>query len=421
MPRIKLTQRAIEKLPAPDPCGRQVLHWDTELRGFGVLCSGKTNARTYVVQRDLPNGRTRRVTIAATNVIALDAARRRAEATLADLFRGVDPRTPSPGAVTLRRVLNDYLANRPLRESTREQYRGGVERHLKPWLDRRLREITPEMVETRHRAIAAEVEAAGYHGGEATANGVMRSVRLLWNYAADRDPELPMNPVRRLKRQWYSVRRRERLVRAEDMPSFYQGLLALPNPVARDYLLLLLFTGLRRREAASLRWEHVDFSHRVIRLPASSTKAGRKLDLPMTDVVHDLLQARQAVGRDGPFVFPAESKSGHLEEPAFPLKLIASATGIRISAHDLRRTFVTAAESTDISPLALSALVNHSLGRDVTSGYVVMTAERLRWPAQRVCERIKVLCGVPARKAPIVDHNLSPFFPPSISEIIPGP
>ncbi len=131
-----------------------------------------------------------------------------------------------------------------------------------------------------------------------------------------------------------------------------------------------------------------------IRLPAANTKAGRKLDLPMADFVYDLLTARGSVGREGPFVFPAESKSGHIEEPAFPLDQVANSTGIRVSAHDLRRTFVTTAESTDISPLALSALVNHSLGRDVTSGYVVMTAERLRGPAQRVCDRIKALCGV---------------------------
>src|SRR4051812_32658337 len=144
MPRLKLTQRTIEKLPAPDPTGRQVLHWDTELRGFGVLCSGKTNAKTYVVQRDLPDGRTRRVTVAAANVIALDEARRRAQATLAELYRGVDPRVSARGSATLRHVLNDYLASRPLRETTKEEYRRGVERHLKAWLDRPLNEITPE-------------------------------------------------------------------------------------------------------------------------------------------------------------------------------------------------------------------------------------------------------------------------------------
>ncbi len=111
MPRVKLTQRAVDRLPAPDPSGRQVLHWDTELRGFGVLCSGKTNARTYVAQRDLPSGRTRRVTIAATNVLSLDAARRHAQSALAELYRGIDPRAPARGSTTLRHVLNEYLAN----------------------------------------------------------------------------------------------------------------------------------------------------------------------------------------------------------------------------------------------------------------------------------------------------------------------
>lgn len=392
MPRIKLTQRVLEKLAAPDPSGRQVLHWDTELRGLGVLCSGKSNAKTFVVQRDLPNGRTRRITIAATNVISVDEARRRAAATLAEIYKGVDPKAVVRSCGTLRQALDEYLTTRPLRASTAEEYRRGVERHLRQWLSRPLIEITPDMVEARHRAIAAEIEAQGRYNGESTANGVMRTLRLLWNYEADRNPDFPPNPVRRLKRQWFQEHRRERLVRAEDLPRFYEGVLNLPNPIARDYLLFLLFTGLRRREAASLKWDYIDFTQQVIRLPAANTKAGRKLDLPMTDVIHDLLVARRAMGREGPYVFPADSRSGHIEEPAHPLDLVANATGIRVSAHDLRRTFVTAAESADISPLALSALVNHSLGRDVTSGYVVMTAERLRGPAQRVADCIKSLC-----------------------------
>jgi integrase len=41
--------------------------------------------------------------------------------------------------------------------------------------------------------------------------------------------------------------------------------------VARDYLLLLLFTGMRRGEAAAFRWDDVDFGLRVIRLPAART------------------------------------------------------------------------------------------------------------------------------------------------------
>jgi len=69
-------------------------------------------------------------------------------------------------------------------------------------------------------------------------------------------------------------------------------------------------------------------------------------------------------------------------------------TGIRISSHDLRLTFITIAESCDISVMALKALVNHALGSDVTSGYVQMTTERLRQPAQIVGDHIAELCGI---------------------------
>jgi hypothetical protein len=79
MPRLNLTQRAIAKLPAPHPDGVQTIYWDEELRGFGVQCSGKTNQKLFIAQRDV-GGRTRRIgarTAIAMLVIALVADRRR--------------------------------------------------------------------------------------------------------------------------------------------------------------------------------------------------------------------------------------------------------------------------------------------------------------------------------------------------------
>jgi integrase len=287
---------------------------------------------------------------------------------------------------------------------------------LNAWLDRPLREITLEMVEEKHAAI-------GKAAGPAAANGAMRAFRALWNFALDRDGTMPANPVRRLKRAWYALPPRERIVRADELPAFYKAIQNLPSRTHRDYLLLLLFTGLRRREAAAMQWSEVDFAERVIRLPARRTKGGRRLDLPMSDFVRDLLVVRRALGNDtsksvratkatkknrsspaepsesNPLsVCPADSKSGHIEEPKFPLQQIAKTTGIAVSAHDLRRTFVTIAEGSDISPLALKALVNHALGNDVTSGYVRLTVDRLREPTQRVCDRLKALCKIERRR-----------------------
>ena len=452
MPKIKMTKREVERLKAPDPSGRQTLYWDEEMRGFGILVSGKTNARSYVVQRDLPDGRTRRVTIGPVNVMELEEARGEATAVLAGMYRGIDPKAARAAGATLRQVLDAYLeARKDLRPGSRDAYRYDAEHYLACWLDTPLRDITPEMVEDRHRAIAAEVaareelmaarrsgrallgsvrdratraqireairgddaaavrrevraiaraaevavpeEPESGRSGEVAANKAMITLRTLWNWQAERVDDFPASPVRRLRRQWYPVARRERHVSADELPTFYRAVRDLANPVASDYILLLLFTGLRRNEAATLTWADIDFRERVIRLPAARTKGGRRLDLPMSDFVHGLLVTRRRAG-DAKYVFPANSRSGHIEEPKFAFGQVAAACGITVSSHDLRRTFITVAEATEISPLALKALVNHSVGRDVTAGYVQIGTERLRQAAQRVTDHMFELCGV---------------------------
>jgi len=42
----------------------------------------------------------------------------------------------------------------------------------------------------------------------------------------------------------------------------------------------------------------------------------------------------------------------------------------------------------------LKMLINHSVGNDVTSGYVIITPQRLREAAQTVADKIKLLCGI---------------------------
>ena len=62
MPKTNLTNaRAIARLPKPEN-GKQRLYWDDKLTGFGMLVSGKTGTRSFVVQREV-NGHTRRVTL----------------------------------------------------------------------------------------------------------------------------------------------------------------------------------------------------------------------------------------------------------------------------------------------------------------------------------------------------------------------
>jgi integrase len=413
LPSIKLTKAAIERLRAPDPSGKQRLVWDAELKGFGILISGLTKSKSFVVQRTLPDGRTRRVTIGSVSEIGLDKegldkAREEAAALLLQMRKGEDPKAARKSVVaatwTLRHALDEYIARKDLKAGTAVDYRGELQRNLAAWLDRPLRSITPDMVEERHREIQAEVakrrklyDAEHFLSkpGGHTANKVFNIFGILWNFVADRDATMPQNPTRRLRQARFKEPRRERMVETDQLPAFYKAVDALPNPIAADAIKLILFTGLRRNEALGLRWSpEIDFQQRVIRLRAARTKAGRKLDLPMSSFVRELLVARRAIGDERGWVFPGNSKMGHFTDFEGIFIQIAQATGIRVSAHDLRRSYLTVAESCDVSPFVLKALVNHTLGGGNTEGYIVMAAERLREPAQRVCDRMMELCGI---------------------------
>ena len=93
MPTVKLTKAVIERIKAPDPSGKQVIHWDSEPKGFGILVSGKTTAKTYIVQRRLPEGRTRRLTVGAVGEFGeVKDAREKAGGLLLGLREGKDPK-----------------------------------------------------------------------------------------------------------------------------------------------------------------------------------------------------------------------------------------------------------------------------------------------------------------------------------------
>ena len=200
MPRLKLTTRAIDRLRAPTPDGKQQLHWDTELRGFGVLLSGTSNSKSFVVQRDILGERAAAVSRLGRPMCS--AWRRhgpRAEGILAVFYQGTDPKTPKPVQITLRAALEDYLQNVKLRPNSIRDYRKSVENHLTAWLNRPLHSIDAAQVIERHREIASSIKADGRSSGAASANGVMRVLRALWNYAASSDTHPAPNPTGALR------------------------------------------------------------------------------------------------------------------------------------------------------------------------------------------------------------------------------
>jgi len=85
-------------------------------------------------------------------------------------------------------------------------------------------------------------------------------------------------------------------------------------------------------------------------------------------------------------VFPGKDNIGHLIEPKRQVEKVIELSGVHFTLHDLRRTFITAAESLDISPYTVKRLANHKMSRDVTAGYIISDLERLRTPMEKISQ-----------------------------------
>lgn len=456
MPKIHITKTTVDRLPIPDK--GQIDYFDDSMKGFGVRVS--PTCKTYFTMRRV-NGKLVRTKIDTADKITAEKARKQAEGTLTDMGRGIDPNEEKRQArrqveeeqqqsISLQTALNEYLNKGKLKPRTVQTYKDLCRLYLADWLEKPAAEITRDMVKARHADIAAgkrqrqklskvvtnstgkpklkAVAPPDTNRKEAAADNCMRTLRAVLNYVfEDEDGGTPYtNPVNilssRKKKAWFKVDRRRTLIKNSDLPAWYKAVMSLDNSIMTDYLRFLLFTGLRRQEAATLTWKQVDFEEGCFTI--TDTKNKTPHTLPLSDYLKTLLidrkeglktelaEAKVLLVRSGklplkqlqalhnrialaesrlasPYVFPGEGKTGFIVEPKRAIDTVTATTGIIFSCHDLRRTFATLAESLDLSSYTVKALLNHKqqIG-DVTGGYIILNVDRLREPMQKITDAI---------------------------------
>lgn len=405
---IKLTKTTVEKLPFADR-SKQVEYYDSELPAFGVRVSA--TSKSYFVRKWI-NGKLSRVTIGRHGVITADTARKLAADATTEIRKGIDVNREKTKAktrsITLADAFDKFKETRNrLKPKTIEMYSDHVDRLFASWKKKPMAEITSDMIARRHADMTV-------NHGKATANSAMRTFRAIYNFTrAITENTIPENPVQRLSqtKQWNKVDRRRTFIKPHLLAAWYNSVMSLDNPVVGRYLLLLVFTGLRKNEALKLKWLNVDMQDKSFTI--TETKNGLPHTLPMSTAIHELF-TEMLNHRINEYVFPGSVKGSHLKDLTRAFILIYQHTqlalnnvatsdalnekvlvepesiipGINFILHDLRRTFITIAESLDISYAALKKLLNHSDGNDVTGGYLQITTDRLREPMERISSRL---------------------------------
>jgi integrase len=286
--------------------------------------------------------------------------------------------------VTLGKAFEKCVEIKNLRPQTLAGYQRAVDRDMADWKDKPLRAITGAMAVTRHAELLKR--------SSNVAMRAMQVLRLTHRFASDfwgtDDNELPFGrcPVDRanpVQRQWSRTEARSGKLRAEDLAAWLASVRNLPDGQKRGdgermarYLEFILLTGLRRREAAFLRWSDVDF--RTSTLVVRETKNHRDHTLPFTKRVREILLERKRTDEQQEYVFGSA-------EVRWQLLRIERETGIKLSPHDLRRSWATFAEKAGLGAYAIKAALNHLTTGDVTRNhYAQLDTEDLRPLMQRV-------------------------------------
>ncbi len=401
MNRLKLTNETLLERCLPPPAEtvtangkpvKQKLYFDTEVRGFGVIVTRNDRSgvptRTFFVQREV-NGRSRRVTIGRLGDLKLVQARRRAQEIIPDMLKGVDPNAEKRRArargVTLQQAANDYRS-KPAKRSREVKATLTLKNHdrfldaLKDWQKRPLAELSRAEVLARHKRLTSSLGPVG-------ANNVMRWFRSVYNAAMIVYETLPPNPCIVLGDRWNKEKRKRSPIpwdRLADWSEWLETELRARNPVRADLMLFILFTGLRSTDAATVRWDDVNFEQRILHRPKPKGGVDRAFDIPYGNAVATIFERRRIenpklYGHMCPWVFPTFGRYGgvthvsELKEEAQP------------SPHRLRDTFATAAHEAGVALLDTKTLMNHQLpGGDVTEGYMRPAVEHLRLQQEKI-------------------------------------
>ncbi len=391
MPNANLTAEFVRDLPFVG--SGQTFYRDTKLTGFAVKV-GKT-AKTYTVERRV-RGRVRRVVLGPTSNMTVKDARKLAQKTLTGMLDGNDPNRVKAEerakGLTLGEALELYLSDHALKENTAAENRRLINNDFGDWLDKDVKGITPTQVVKRFDRISDRSPTVANHACWVL-RAILNYARILTKTDAG-EYTLPPNPCQRLTdlNRWHKSNARTGRLTEEQFPAFFQALADADNPAFADYMELLVRTGLRRTEAASLLWADVSLTKKTFHVRAEIAKNGQALTLPMSTQIETLFQRRREAAPDALKVFGDAQRY----DPRKSLLRLRTAIGSDLTYHDCRRTFLTIAEEQAVPYGLLKKMGNHSAGNDVTLKHYVNTVEHetLRPYMQTVNDQIDRLGGI---------------------------
>lgn len=372
MPKLKLTKRVVE---AVTPASRDIILWDTDLTGFGCKITPK-GKRIYFCYYRTRAGQQRRPTIGPHGNLTCGEARDIAKNMFADVAKGEDPsgeRKRHRTAPTLAEFSERYLSQharvkkKPLSAQADER---NLRNHILPALGRKkVTDISRTDVAAFHQSMREKPSAANRC---LMLLSKMFNLAELWGVRPD-----GTNPTRHIEK--FKERKIERYLSAEELARLGKVLADCERVGSESasviaVLRLLIFTGCRRDEILTLRWQDVDLDKACLRLPDSKT--GAKQVFLNSSALEVLANTKRR--ENNPYVIPGAKRGRHLvniEKPWRRIRERADLPDVRL--HDLRHSFASIGAEVGLGLPMIGALLGHK-DAATTQRYAHLASDPLR-------------------------------------------
>lgn len=335
---MSLTDITVKSLKAPD--NGQVTYPDETLPGFGVRVS-QGGSKSFV----LVHGRNRqRTTIGRYPIISLSDARTEAKRILAENTLGKH----RPQAIKFEDALTEFLAGYKKKPSTVRTTTRQLNLHFLP----RFRHDRLADIQTHQ--VAKVIDSLDATPGEA--RHAYAAIRLFFKWASRRQ-YVAVSPCTNMKEPSPPVSR-ERALTPIELAIVYNAADYYPyGTIVR----LLILTGQRTNEIASLHASYIDKEARTITLPASLTKNNREHTFPIGKLT---LAVLDTIPETDGLLFPARGNEERHFSGWSKCKIAFDklAKLDPFTLHDLRRSLATQWAALGIPIQVTEKYLNHISG-----------------------------------------------------------
>jgi integrase len=378
--RFPFTKRVIESLSPhdPDSKSREAEYSDAECIGLKLRVS--KGGRKFFQHRYRYMGRKKCLTIGEFPHVTIQDARQRVSEHKSLLARQIDPsdeRAQKTNDLTFSKFCEDF-------------YVPHAKQHKKTWREDVYKldgQIEPAFGKYRLSTISARdistfLTQQKERTSSTTANHYATLIKRMFNLAV-KWGLLEKSPATALDR-FKEKPHRERYLTREELPRFLKALDDVEDGLSKAAIKLLLFTGGRKGEITSLRYDQWKLDEKRLFLP--DTKNGRSRSIILNDraiaVLKGLKKNKDTTTRtkESDYLFPSKkgTRRPHIYDLRTPFERTCIAAGIEgLRIHDLRHSFATLALQGGASLYDVSKLLGHS-DVSMTQRYAHMADDSLQ-------------------------------------------